>query len=71
MACEEIERLREQATRIKSRLNEQRRKARAHATEARVGRPSGTSDYIPYLRRKLNRLAYAIELHVAEHKCQE
>ncbi len=71
MACEELLRLRSQATQIKSKMDEQRRKARANASDPRPGRPSGKSEYVPYLERKLERLAAQIEAHMAAHKCQE
>jgi len=70
MACEELLRLRSQATELKTQMDEQRRKARAKACEPRPGRPSGKSEYVPYLQRKLTRLTAEIETHVAAHKCQ-
>jgi len=70
VACEELIDLRKQATAIRLRMEEQRRKARAHAGKVRPGRPSGTSDYIPYLRRRLLRLSSRIERHMADHQCQ-
>ncbi len=71
MACDELLQLRSQATQIKNKIDEQRRKARAKASEPRYGRPSGKSEYVPYLQRKLTRLASKIEAHMAAHKCQE
>ncbi len=71
MACEELLRLRSQATQLKNKIHEQRRKAKAKASELRSGRPSGESEYVPYLQRKLARLAVEIEAHMAAHKCQE
>jgi hypothetical protein len=70
VACDELLKLRKQATAIRLRMEEQRRKARAHAAHVRPGRPSGTSDYIPYLRRRLVRLSNKIERHMADHQCQ-
>ncbi len=71
MPCDELLQLRSQATQIKVKIDEQRRKAKAKAEEARDGRPSGKSEYVPYLQRKLSRLASQIEAHMAAHKCQE
>lgn len=71
MPCAELQRLREQATALKQRMNEQRRKARATAGDERSGRISGNSEMIPFLQRKLLRLADKIELHMAKHNCQE
>ncbi len=71
MPCDELVQLRSQATQIKLKIDEQRRKAKAKAAEARSGRPSGKSEYVPYLQRKLSRLASQIEAHMAAHKCQE
>lgn len=71
MSCDELLLLRSQATQLKTKIDEQRRKARAKAAEPRPGRPSGKSEYVPYLQRKLTRLASKIEAHMAAHKCQE
>jgi hypothetical protein len=71
MPCAELRRLREQATTLKLRMNEQRRKARAQVANERFGRVSGTSEMIPFLQRKLHRLADRIEYHMAKHRCQE
>ncbi len=70
MACDELKRLREQATAVKDRIQQQRRKARAQAEQVRSSRPSGVSEYIPFLQRKLQRLSEKIERHVADHGCQ-
>ncbi len=71
MACHELVQLRKQATQVKNQMNEQRKKARAKAAHPRQGRPSGKSEYLPFLQRKLGRLAERIERHIAEHQCQE
>ncbi|MBZ5569324.1 MAG: hypothetical protein LAN64_15915 [Acidobacteriia bacterium] len=71
MACHELLQLRKQATKLKSQIDEQRKKALAKAAHIRQGRPSGKSEYVPFLQRKLNRLAESIERHIAEHRCQE
>ena len=71
MPCDELQRLREEATALKQRMNDQRRKARAKATDPRSGRVSGRSEMVPFLQRKLLRIADKIELHMARHRCQE
>ncbi len=71
MACHELVQLRKQATQVKAQMDEQRKLARSNAGHARTGRPSGKSEYIPYLQRKLNRLANKIEHHISQHGCQE
>lgn len=71
MACTELERLRQEASALKLRMDEQRRLARAKAADSRAGRISGQSEMLPFLQRKLHRLADKIELHVAKHNCQE
>ena len=71
MPCAELQRLREEATTLKQRMNEQRRKARAKAADPRTGRVSGKSEMVPFLQRKLHRLADRIENNMAKHKCQE
>ena len=71
MPCAELQRLREEATAVKLRMNEQRRKARAKVGTQRSDRVTGTSELIPFLQRKLLRLADKIELHMAKHNCQE
>ena len=71
MACQELAQLRKQATLIKTQMDEQRRKARSKASHPRDGRPSGKSEYIPFLQRKLSRLAEHIEQHISQHRCQE
>ncbi len=71
MACDELLRLRTQARQIKVKMDEQRRKAKVKAAVPRQNRPSGRSEYLPYLQRKLARLAARIDAHVAQHRCQE
>ena len=71
MPCAELLRLREEATTLKQRMIEQRRKARVTATGTRTGRISGKSEMIPFLQRKLQRLSEKIEQHMASHRCQE
>jgi hypothetical protein len=70
MACEKLRGMRSRATALKKRIDEQRKKARAHAHKERGGRRPGHSDYVPYLQRKLNRLGSQIDRHVAQHRCQ-
>ena len=71
MSCAELDRLREQATALRHRVNEQCRKARAKSNVPRTGRASGTSELVPFLERKLQRVAEKIELHKAGHRCQD
>ncbi len=71
MSCDELLRLRAEAAAIKSRMDEQRRKARATTQAPRDGRPTGASEYLPLLQRKLERLAETIQHHVASHRCQD
>ncbi len=71
MPCAELQRLRDQATSLTHRMNEQRRRAHAKAGDRRSGRVSGKSEMIPFLQRKLLRLADKIERHMAQHRCQE
>ena len=71
MPCGELQRLREQATSLKQRMDDQRRKARATAASHRSDRTSGQSEMVPFLQRKLLRLADKIEQHMARHNCQE
>ncbi len=71
MPCAELKRLRDEATALKRRMDEQRRKARAKAGDSRSGRVSGKSELVPFLQRKLLRLADKIEYHVAKHQCQD
>jgi hypothetical protein len=71
MPCTELQRLRDEARSLKTRMDDQRRKARAKASDSRTGRISGKSEMIPFLQRKLLRVADKIELHVARHNCQE
>ena len=70
MTCAELERLREQATSLKQQMDEQRRKARAKAGDAR-DRVSGKSELVPFLQRKLQRVSEKIETHKAGHHCQD
>ena len=71
MACHELVQLRKQATQVKNQMDAQRKKAGNKASHVPRGRPSGKSEYIPYLQRKLNRLADRIDRHIAQHGCQE
>lgn len=70
MQCAELNRLREEATALKERVDEQRRKARVKAGSPRE-RMSGKSEMIPFLQRKLHRVADKIEVHKAVHQCQD
>ncbi len=71
MACKDLAELRKKATHLKNQIDEQRKKARAKAAVPRPGRPSGKSEYVPYLQRKLIRLGERIDRHIAQHRCQE
>jgi hypothetical protein len=71
MACHELVQLRKQATKVKNQMDEQKKKARNKGYHPRPGRPSGKSEYVPYLQRKLHRLSEKIERHIAKHGCQE
>ena len=71
MPCAELQRLRDQASSLKQRMDEQRRKAHARARDARSGRVSGKSEMVPFLQRKLLRLSDKIEQHMAQHRCQD
>ena len=71
MPCSELQTLRAEATTLKQRISDQRRKARGKAADARSGRISGKSEMIPFLQRKLLRLSEKIEQHMAKHQCQE
>ena len=71
MACHELVQLRKQATQVKNKMDEQKKKARSKASHTRHGRPSGKSEYIPYLQRKLSRLSDRIDRHISQHGCQE
>ena len=70
MSCDELERMRSEARHLKSRIDEQRRKANTKAREER-SRPSGKSEMVPFLQRKLLRVSVKIEQHVAQHHCQD
>ena len=71
MACQELLELRKQATKLTNQMNDQRKIALAKAAHTRQGRPSGESEYLPFLRRKLSRLSESIERHISQHGCQE
>jgi hypothetical protein len=71
MACQELVQLRKQARQIKTQMDEHQRKARTKVSHPRAGRPSGKSEYVPFLQRRLSRLADRIERHIAQHRCQE
>jgi hypothetical protein len=71
MACHELVQLRKQATQVKNQMDEQKRLAGSKAGLKRDGRPSGKSEYIPFLQRKLSRLSDRIEQHISQHGCQE
>lgn len=70
MPCDELERMRTEARHLKSRMDEQRRKAMVKAAADR-SRPSGKSELVPFLQRKLMRLSQKIEQHVTVHGCQQ
>lgn len=68
MACQELERLRADASRVKKQLAE----ARAGANERAHDRRSGVrakSDMRAYLQRRLAKAAAEVERHLAEHHC--
>jgi hypothetical protein len=71
MACQELVQLRKQATRIKPRMDEQRRKARTKGVASAAWKAFGQKRVHPLPQHKLSRLAERIERHISQHRCQE
>jgi len=71
MTCRDLAALRAEAKELNAKLAHQRAVARSTAHLTRGTHPPGKSDYEPLIRRKLERLALAIQKHKAEHGCED
>lgn len=71
MTCRELAALRAEARDLNTKLAHQRVIARSTAHLTRGTHPPGQSDYEPLIKRKLERLAEAIQRHKAEHGCED
>jgi len=71
MSCRELAALRAEAKELNAQLAHQRAIARSTAHLTRGTHPPGQSDYEPLLKRKLDRLADAIQKHKDEHGCED
>jgi len=71
MTCRELSALRAEARELNSKLIQQRAVARSTSHLTRGTHPPGRSDYEPLIKRKLERLAQAIQRHKEEHGCED
>ncbi len=71
MTCRDLAALRAEAKELNSKLAHQRAVARSTAHLTRGTHTPGQSDYEPLLKRKLERLAQAIQKHKTEHGCED
>jgi len=71
MSCPQLEALRTEAKQLNQKLVHQRAVARSTAHLDRGDHPPGQSDYEPLLKRKLERIAQAIQQHKLEHGCEQ
>ena len=71
MPCRDLAALRAEARELNTKLAHQRALARSTAHLTRGTHPPGKSDYEPLIKRKLERLAQAIQKHKNEHGCEE
>jgi hypothetical protein len=71
MVCRELAALRAEARELNTKLVQQKAMARSTAHLTRGTHPPGKSDYEPLIRRKLERLAAAIQRHKEEHGCED
>jgi len=71
MSCQELSALRAEARELNGKLVQQRAAARSTTQLTRGTHPPGTSDYEPLLKRKLERLAEAIQRHKEQHGCED
>jgi hypothetical protein len=71
MTCRDLAALRAEARELNTKLAHQRAIARSTAHLTRGTHPPGKSDYEPLLKRKLERLALAIQKHKNEHGCED
>ena len=70
MVCRELAALRAEAKELNTKLVQQKAMARSTSHLTRGTHPPGKSDYEPLIRRKLERLAVAIQWHKEEHGCE-
>ena len=71
MVCRELAALRAEARELNTKLVQQKAMARSTSHLTRGTHPPGQSDYEPLIRRKLERLAAAIQRHKDEHGCED
>jgi hypothetical protein len=71
MTCRDLAALRAEARELNTKLAHQRAVARSTSHLTRGTHQPGKSDYEPLIKRKLERLAQAIQKHKAEHGCED
>jgi len=69
MGCPQVEKLRQDASKVYLQLKEKLKKARELGRETAPGNVAGT-DYEPLLRRKLRILSGEIDRHLTYHGCE-
>jgi hypothetical protein len=72
MGCPQVEKLRQDASKIYLQLKEKLKKARELGSrgETAPGRNASGTDYEPLLRRKLQILSGEIDRHLTRHGCE-
>ena len=70
MTCRELSALRAEARELNRKLFQQRAMARSTTHLTRGTHQPGRSDYEPLIKRKIERLAEAIQRHKKEHGCE-
>lgn len=72
MGCPEVEKLRQDASKVYLQLKEKLKKAREFGNRRETTPGSGVpgTDYEPLLRRKLQMLSGEIDRHLTHHGCE-
>ncbi len=71
MACEELQRLRSEAAKLRKDLEEHRKQSIQRRTDDRRESGRDTSDLDLYLRRCIQKKGSEIERHIVAHGCQD
>ncbi len=69
-ACQQLTQMRTEATALRVRLKEQHSRVKSGLKNERRLDPRPTSDLALYLQRKLLRMSSKIDEHISKHNCQ-
>ena len=71
VTCDDLVRMREAVSQLRSETNKKRLSARDAIARDRRACSRGGSDLVIFMERKLHRATAALEHHLATHGCQE